>query len=357
MARDCEGFAEVWRRDSVCNRRIAEISMAERRMGQMSFAEKLVVASTGGNAVLAKIAGFIDWKPIAEMLSEVRGGTMGQPGYPALMMFRVLLLQRWYGLSDPATEEALKDRFSFRHFAGMVLTEKVPDHCSIWRFREALGTGLAEKLFAEIGRQIEAKGFVLKEGTLMDASLVPAAVNPPEKPREPLPPGPDGKPANKLVKSELDPEAAWTRKGNRHFFGYKVHLAMDKGSRIIRRLIFTPANVNESEPADWLICGDEKIVYADKAYDSHARRKLLRRKRIKNGIMGRGHPRRPLTEYAIRRNRRISKRRGTVEAIFSLYKNVYNLARARYRGLARNGTAFHLAAIAMNLKRVAVMAK
>ena len=158
-------------------------------------------------------------------------------------------------------------------------------------------------------------------------------------------------------KSELDPDAAWTRKGSRHFFGYKVHVGMDMTSRILRRVIFTPANINESEPADRLICGDEKIVYADKAYDSHARRKLLRKKRIKNGIMRRGHPRRPLTDYAVRRNKRLSKKRGTVEAIFSMYKNVYDLARARYRGLTRNNTAFQLAAIAMNLKRVAVMAK
>jgi len=330
--------------------------MAERQIGQMSFAERLIVEAAGGNAVLDKVAGFVDWRPVSAMLAEVRGGTMGAPGYPALMMFKALLLQRWYGLSDPAMEEALKDRLSFRHFVGIALTESIPDHSSIWRFREALGGGLAEKLFAEIGRQIEAKGFLLKQGTLIDASLVPAAVNAPERPRDPMPPGPDGRPASKLVKSQIDPDAEWTRKGTRHFFGYKLHLAMDMTSRIIRRLIFTPANVNESEPADRLICGDERIVYADKAYDSRARRQLLRSKKIKNGIMRRGHPRRPLTDYETRRNKRLSRRRGTVEGIFSLYKNVYHLARARYRGLARNRTAFHLAAVAMNLKRIAVMA-
>jgi IS5 family transposase len=322
----------------------------------MSFADRLVSESAGGNPVLEEISGFVDWKPIAKLLGEVRGGVMGAPGYPAVMMFKALLLQRWYGLSDPAMEEALKDRLSFRHFVGMSLTEKVPDHCSIWRFREALGTGLAEKLFVEIGRQIEARGFVLKEGTLIDASLIPAAVNAPKKPTEPLPPEPDGRPASKLVRSKFDPQAAWTRKAGRHFFGYKLHLAMDMTSRIIRRLIFTPANVNDSQPANRLICGDEQIVYADKAYDSHARRKFLREKHILNGIMRRGHPKRPLTAYAIRRNKRLAKRRGTIEAIFSLHKNVYHLARARYRGLARNSATFYLAAIAMNLKRVTLMA-
>jgi IS5 family transposase len=123
----------------------------------MSFADRLVAEAAGGNAVLEKILAFVDWKPVAELVGEVRGGVMGAPGYPALMMFKVLLLQRWYGLSDPAMEETLKDRLSFRHFAGMALTEAVPDHCSIWRFRQTLGTGLAERLFAEIGRQIETK--------------------------------------------------------------------------------------------------------------------------------------------------------------------------------------------------------
>lgn len=331
--------------------------MAERRIGQLSFAENLIVEAAGGNAVLEKIAHIVNWEPVAVILAEVRGGVMGAPGYPALMMFKALLLQRWYALSDPAMEEALKDRLSFRRFVGIGLTEAIPDHSSIWRFREALAAGLAEKLFAEITRQIEAKGFVLKQGTLIDASLVPAAVNAPEKPRQPLPPDLDGKPASKLVKSELDPDAAWTRKGKHHFFGYKLHLAMDMTSRIIRRMIFTAANINESGAADRLICGDEKVVYADKAYDSHARRQLLKRQRIKNGIMRRGHPRRPLTEYETRRNKRISRRRGTVEAIFSLYKNVYDLSRAKYRGITRNTTAFQLAAIAMNLKRVAVMAQ
>src|SRR6202167_4099911 len=134
--------------------------MSERRVGQLSFAERLVVEASGGNAVLEKIARFVDWRPVAAILAEVRGGTMGAPGYPALMMFRALLLQRWYGLSDSAMEEALKDRLSFRHFVGMALTESIPDHSSIWRFREALGSGLAEQLYVEIGRQIDAEGFV-----------------------------------------------------------------------------------------------------------------------------------------------------------------------------------------------------
>jgi IS5 family transposase len=272
------------------------------------------------------------------------------------MMFKALLLQRWYALCDPALEEALKDRLSFRRFVGLPLTESIPDHSSLWRFREAMGADRCERVFAEIGRQIERCGFVLKQGTLIDASLIPAAVNAPKRPDGPMPPDASGNPASKLVKSEHDPDAAWTRKEGKYHFGYKLHAAMDKTSRIIRRLAFTPANVNESTVADRLVCGDEKIVYADKAYDSRARRQHLKDRAIKNGIMRRGHPNRALTQAEVRRNARIAKHRAPIEPLFSLFKHVYGFARARYRGLARNATAVTLAAIAINLKRWAAMA-
>jgi IS5 family transposase len=329
--------------------------MSERKIGQLSFAEGMVFEAAGGNEVLERIASFLDWQPIEGLLGEVRGGTMGAPAYRAVMMFKALLLQRWYALSDPALEEALKDRLSFRRFLGVGLSEKLPDHSSLWRFREALGADLSGRIFVEIGRQIETAGFVLKQGSLIDASLMPAAVNAPGKPVDPLPPDPDGRPASKLVRSALDPDAAWTKKGGRYHFGYKIHASMDRTSRIIRRVFVTPANVNDSELTDRLICGDEKIVLADKAYDSRERRAFLKQIGIANGIMRRGHPRRPLTPAEMKRNTRIGKRRGAIEPIFSLFKNVYGLARARYRGLARNATAVLLAATAINLKRIAIL--
>src|SRR5271169_1540773 len=281
--------------------------MAERKIGQLSFADGMVAQAAGGNPVLEKVSQFVDWEAVGKLLSDLRGGTMGPPAYPALMMFKALLLQRWYALSDPALEEALKDRLSFRRFVGLPLTESIPDHSSLWRFRETMGLELTEKLFAEIGRQIERSGFVLKQGTLIDASLVPAAVNGPRPPDKTLPPDEDGNPASKLVKSEHDPDAGWTKKEGKYFFGYKLHAAMDKTSRIIRRVVVTPANINESKPADELICGDEQIVYADKAYDSHARRRLLKDIGIGNGIMRRGHASRPLTRAEHRRNKAIGK--------------------------------------------------
>ena len=328
-----------------------EIGVSERTIGQMSFADEIVAEAGGCNAVLGRVWALIEWGPIAKLLCELRGGSMGAPAYPALVLFKALLLQRWYNLSDPALEEALKDRLSFRLFAGLPLSEKIPDHSTLWRFRESLGTELSQKLFLEIGRQIEVSGFVVKQGTLIDASLIPAAVNAPKHPEGPMPPDETGRPASKLVTSEHDPEAAWTKKEGKYYFGYKIHAGMDKQSRIIRRIAFTPANINESQKADQLICGDEKIVYADKAYDSKKRRESLSLRGIANGIMRRGHSRRPLCPAEIERNVSLAKHRGAIEPLFNLFKNVYGFARARYRGLTRNACAVTLAAIAINLKR------
>src|ERR1700712_683 len=235
--------------------------MAERRIGQLSFADGSVVAAGGSSGSLDGVCGLLDWAPLEVLLAPLRNGPMGAPGYPALMLFKALILQRWYALSDPALEEGLKDRLSFRRFAGLALSDPIPDHVPLWRFRESLTGGLEEKLFAEIGRQIEASGFLLKQGTLIDASLIPAAVNRPPKPQGDGPRDETDQPASKLVSSEHDPDAAWTKKDGHYHFGYKLHAAMDKPSRVIRRILFTPANINESAVADQLICGDEQAIY------------------------------------------------------------------------------------------------
>ena len=330
--------------------------MAERQIGQLSFTDGLVNEAARANAPLQRMAELVDWSAVEALLGGLRSGSIGAPGYPALALFKALLLQQWYGLSDPGLEEALLDRLSFRRFLGLSLSEPVPDHSTLWRFREQLAkSGLAERAFGLITAQIEKSGFVLKRGTLIDASLVRSAVNPPEPPDGPLPPDPDGRPASKLVKSSHDPDATWTRKENKYFFGYKMHVGMDQDSRIIRRLDFTPANVNDTVVADTLICGDEATVYADKAYDSQVRRARLKAMGIRDGIMRRNGRWHRLGVWAVRRNAVLRHRRAPVEPLFALLKRVYGFARARYRGLRRNATAFQLAAAAINIQRWARM--
>jgi transposase, IS5 family len=327
--------------------------MTERRVGQLSFADGLVADAARGVAKLERIAALIDWREVEELLKGLRGASpTGAPSYPALPLLKAAVLQRWYGLSDPAMEEALADRLSFRRFVGLSLSESVPDHSTLWRFREELGkSGLADKVFAAITRQIEKGGFVLKQGTLIDASLIPSSVNPPPRPTGTPSLDADGRPASKLVRNERDPEAAWAKKGGTYFFGYKAHVAMDEGSRIIRRVLLTPASVNDTVVADQLICGDEQIVYADKAYGTHARSRLLKELGIADGIMRRGTRWHPTSASIAQRNARLRSKRAPIEPLFAQLKHVHAFARARYRGCLRNGVALLLTAIAMNLKR------
>jgi IS5 family transposase len=332
--------------------------MAERELGQLSLVDRLVEDAAPSNAFLEQVSALVNWAGVEKVLAPLRPGIIGAPAYPVLVLFKALLLQQWYALSDPALEEALGDRLSFRRFCGVPLDCKMPDHSTLWRFREKLAqSGVAASAFACVTAQIEAAGLILKKGTLIDASLVPAAVNKPAPPDD-LPPQPDGRAASKLVRSALDPDAAWTRKEGRRHFGYKAHVALDMESRIVRRLALTPANVNETRCADALICGDERAVYADKAYDSKARRGALKAAGIRNGIMRRWHWKWPApSRWMERRNKLLVKRRAPIEPLFALLKNVYRFARARYRGLLRNSAALHLAAAAMNLKRWTLIAR
>lgn len=327
--------------------------MSERCYEQLSLVDHLVGEVVPGNAFLQQVSALLDWQAVDELLAPLRPSPLGAPGYPALVLFKALLLQQWYGLSDPALEEALGDRLSFRRFCTIPLDQKTPDHATLWRFRERLGeSGLAEVALCCVTGQIEKAGLLLKKGTLIDASLIPAAVNKPKLPAGDLPPDADGRPASKLLRSPLDPDAAWTKKDGRRYFGYKAHVALDMQSRIVRRATLTPANVNETSCADDLICGDEQAVYADKAYDSKARSVGLKARGIRNRIMRRWHwkwP--PPSRWEVRRNALLVTRRAPIEPLFALLKKVYRFSRASYRGLKRNAAALQLAVTAMNLKR------
>jgi len=247
-----------------------------RSSGQGDLGRAWLSPGLGRNVRLERIGRVFDWSSVERLVAEVYAAKRGRPSWPPLMMVKALLLQQWYGLSDPGLEEALGDRLSFRAFVGLSLEEGSPDHSVLSRFRKALrDKGLDRRLFEEIERQLEAQSLLVKTGTLMDATLVGAAVK--------KPPSPAGS------RSKTDPDADWTRKGNKTWFGYKAHLGVDEGSGLIRRAELTSAKVGDSLIADKLICGDERAVYADKAYEHKDRRRRLKAARIKDRIMHRSH--------------------------------------------------------------------
>ena len=292
---------------------------------------------------LDRIAGLLNWGPLAYRLEKHCRKSDGRPPFPPLVMFRALLLAQWYGLSDRDLEEALCDRLSFRRFVGLGIEQATPDHTTLCRFRERLNeAGLTVKLLGLVNAQIEAKGLLLKRGTLIDATVVETAAA-----------RPDGE------KAGADPDAAFLKRAGQpgSSYGYKAHVAADEGSILIRTVTLTPANVAETVVADELIMAnrDSGAIYADKAYDTHARRALLARLGIKDGIMHRPNKHHPLTEQQTRRNAALSKIRCRVETVFAVLKQVYGYRRTRYMGLVRNQLQLTLLAICFNLRRMLVL--
>ena len=312
-----------------------------REMGRPSFAEAVVAETLGHNRRLERIDDAVDWERLGQVVAGVHAAARGRPSYPPLLMVKVLLLQQWYSLSDPQMEEALGDRLSFRRFVDLGLEDDTPDHSTISRFRQALEVdGLSARLFTELAAQLDAQGLVLKQGTLLDATLVAAQVR-----RPPLAAG-QGAP------SATDPEAAWTRRGARSHFGYQVHLGVDEDTLLVRRAVLTPANVAESEVADTLVSGDERAVYADRAYESRRRRQWLRAQGINDRIMHRSHKNQPALPYwQQQRNALIAPRRALVEKVFGTLKRSYGYQRVRYRGLGRNTVELWFKLMAYNLRK------
>ena len=193
-------------------------------------------------------------------------------------MFKALLLQAWYGLSDAELEFRLGDSLALGRFVGLSLEDEVPDHTTLCRFRNRLVRDrLLERLFAELDDQLEGAGLVLKQETMLDAALIETQAAGRRGPGE----------------ARVDPDAAYARRsgkpGSTH--GYKAHVGVDQGSGLIRSILTTP--VNDTVPADALIRGDEKAVLGDAAYHTHARQAVLKAQGVKPRLMRRPNKHHP----------------------------------------------------------------
>lgn len=318
--------------------------MPRRHVGQLGFLD--AAASRRGNGgvdTLAEIGRLVDWAALELLLDGIHASPRGEASYPPLVMFKALLLQRWYGLSDPALESALSDRLSFMRFCGLTLEDRTPDHTTLWRFRQALAEGgLIERCLAELGRQLDAAGVVLKAGTLIDASLVTSAARRPRM--------------DEGQTSPVDPEARFgaSNERGRFAFGYKVHVAVDQGSGLVGAVALTPANIQEVEVAPDLLVGAAGTVYADRGYDSEGLREVLAERGLGDGLMRRrrsGGRQAALPPDVLARNHQLSLVRRAVEGVFGTMKRTYRLGRMRCFTLARNRVDLILFAIALNLRR------
>jgi IS5 family transposase len=316
--------------------------MSTKRTGQLSFAEALLSDGLGRTSRLDRLLDLVKWYRFEKLLARLRDEGPGRPGYPPLLMFKALLLQSLYALSDGELEEALADRLSFRRFVGLSLTDAVPDHTTVCRFRLRLTeSGLLDRLFAELDGQLEAAGVILKRGTMLDATLIDAAVSEPRQGEAPR-----------------DPDARLvSRKGKRGVsYGYKAHVGVDEGSGLVRSVITTPANVNDTVPADRLIRGDEGVVWADAAYHTHARAAALKARGIKPRLARRANKHHPVLPPRLKHyNRLIARRRAAVETTFATWKRRMGLTAVRYIGLAKASAQVTMTAMAFNLRRWATI--
>jgi IS5 family transposase len=319
--------------------------MSRRDLSQPSFVDAMVSGYGKVGGFLDRIDKAFDWPAFEALLAPIHASTRGAPGYPPLVMFKILLVQQWHTLTDPGAEEAVRDRLSFRRLCGLPLEAETPDHASIWRFRQTIDKlSLSAALLLETNRQLDVLGLVVKRGTLVDATLIEAAVKRPAY-------GSGGV-------NPRDPDARVTMKRKTVHFGYKAHLAVDEESGLVRQAEMTPANVHDSRLAEALIQGDEQGYFADKAYSDQAFRETLERRGLVDGVAWRGRPHHPLEPWQRLMNAWSSSIRSAVERAPATMKRWYAMSRVRYLGLARNACHLKFVVMAMNMKRaLALMEK
>ena len=319
--------------------------MVERNVGQMCLADGLV--QTRRSSILDEVEAVVDWAPLRSCLASVAAMAPATAAIRRKYCFAACLPGYGTICLIPLWKPPLQIGSSFRRFVGLSLHDRTPDHSTLWRFRQELAKdGLIEKIFAEINRQLEARKLILKQGTLVDASLIPARANPPRKRRK------DGE--DTPSKPSADRDARWGRKGKKSVFGYKIHTGVDASHTIIRRVHMTDASITDTEPADRLFCGDEKAVYGDQAYYTHARHARLTEAGIKDRLMHRPnkhHPKLPPRQK--QRNKLIAKVRAAVERPYAVIKENYGLRRLRFFNFERNHALIVLACCAYNLRRAA----
>jgi IS5 family transposase len=255
-------------------------------------------------------------------------GERGRPPLGLERMLRVYFLQQWYGLADEALEDALYDSQALRSFARIDLSaEGVPDATTLLKFRRLLEThDLCKSLFTAINADLTAQGLLLREGTLVDATLIAAPSS------------------TKNEEKKRDPEMHQTKKGNQWYFGMKAHIGADRDSKLVHTVVVTAANVADITKTAALLHGQEQQVHADAGYTGVEQRPeiVALERRIDWQIAGKRSLIKALAEGAEKEARKAAEKakasvRAFVEHPFHIVKNLFRHRKVRYRGLAKNG--------------------
>jgi len=282
----------------------------------------------------------IDFGRIEKLLMRMyRGG--GRPPIPPLMLFKALLLESWYGLSDVAVVEEIHDRRSFERFIGAGVREYHLDDTTLVKFRNRLrDSGMMDRVWAEVDKTLSKRHLKVKQGVIIDSTLVDSSCRPESRRK-------DGEP--------VDPGAGYVRRGDKTIPGYKSHVSMDDGPGFIRRMELVPIREHDQNRFEELIPDGTSRVYADKGYSSEYHDDLLLERGIVNRVLRKGARNRPLKAWQLEQNRRWSRVRSRVEAKMADLKRWCSMNRMRYYGMDRNRLWMLMCGLACNFKRAVTL--
>ncbi|MCZ2100097.1 MAG: IS5 family transposase [Chitinophagales bacterium] len=268
---------------------------------------------------------------LEDNLTKLAKGKGGRPPYDYVLMFKILILQRYYNLSDDQVEYQINDRMSFMRFLDLTIADDVPDSKTVWNFKEQLvDLELTEPLFDLFLKELERLELVVNEGKIVDASFVevPRQRNSRDE-NEQIKSGeiPESFKENNHKLAQKDTDARWTKKNNVSYYGYKNHIKIDTKSKIITKYIVTNASVHDSQPTESLldITKDQgQDFHADSAYTGPEQEKVIADAGMNNKVCEKGYRNHPLTEEERTSNTEKSRIRSRVEHIFGFMENSMN---------------------------------
>ncbi len=313
---------------------------------------------------LEKLNNTIDFELFRETLNMIyqktdRKSKAGAKPYDYVLMFKVIILQRLYNLSDEQMEFQLNDRLTFKRFVGLDFSHKVPDTNTIWTFKEKLKDNDNErKLFDYFYKQLEEQELIVSEGKMVDASFheVPRQRNTREDNKtikEGEIPEQWKEEKNKYKLPHKDTDARWTKKNNQTYYGYKNHVKADLGSKLIDNYTVTDASVHDSQALEILLNEKDKgqALYADSAYTGETQEAAINKVEMVNKVHEKGYKNKPLTEAQKENNKNKSKYRVRVEHIFGFMENSMRGSYMRIIGIARARVVIGLTNLAYNICR------
>ena len=302
--------------------------MGTKQFGLGDYEQSTAKKRTKRERFLAEMEAVVPWEPLVELIEPHYPRTSskgGRPPYPLETMLRIHLLQQWYDLSDPAMEDALIEVPTMRRFAGIALiTDRIPDETTILAFRHLLEQNdLGEQIFEAVKAHLKANGMAMKQGTIIDATIIAAPSS------------------TKNEKRERDPEMHQTCKGKQWHFGMKVHIGVDSESGLVHSVETTAANVHDLTPAAELLHGEETVVYADAGYQGIEKRSEMQGKGIGFRVAMRPGKRRALPDTPEGRVDDMVETakahfRAKVEHPFRVIKQQFGFQKTRLRGMLKN---------------------